>query len=151
MSRKSRLFPWLFLTALAVFLLNQALEAQYFGRNKVQYKTFDFQVLRTEHFDIYFYPQERQAVQQASLMAERWYARLSRVLGHQLTDRQPLILAQRQRQVNPIGHTLLLQRPVTFRMESFFAQRHIQPPGRGLVFKQVIDFLGRLKTVAAGN
>lgn len=66
--------------------------AQYFGRNKVQYKTFDFQVLRTEHFDIYFYPEERLAVQQASLMAERWYARLSRVLGHQMGDRQPLIL-----------------------------------------------------------
>jgi len=66
--------------------------AQYFGRNKVQYKAFDFQVLRTEHFDIYFYPEERQAVQQASLMAERWYARLSRVLGHQMSDRQPLIL-----------------------------------------------------------
>ena len=31
--------------------------AQYFGRNKVQYKKLDFQVLKTEHFDIYFYPQ----------------------------------------------------------------------------------------------
>ena len=30
--------------------------AQYFGRNKVQYKDLDFQVLKTEHFDIYFYP-----------------------------------------------------------------------------------------------
>src|SRR5438034_7033765 len=30
--------------------------AQYFGRNKVQYKKLDFQVLKTEHFDIYFYP-----------------------------------------------------------------------------------------------
>jgi len=28
--------------------------AQYFGRNKVQYKTLDFQILKTEHFDIYF-------------------------------------------------------------------------------------------------
>ena len=26
----------------------------YFGRNKVQYRNFDFQVLKTEHFDIYF-------------------------------------------------------------------------------------------------
>jgi len=66
--------------------------AQYFGRNKVQYKTFDFQILRTQHFDIYFYPEERQAAQQASLMAERWYARLSKVLGHELRGRQPLIL-----------------------------------------------------------
>ncbi|MBA2604064.1 MAG: hypothetical protein H0U94_10810, partial [Acidobacteria bacterium] len=29
----------------------------YFGRNKVQYQQFDFQVLKTEHFDIYFYPE----------------------------------------------------------------------------------------------
>ena len=26
--------------------------AQYFGGNKVQYRTFDFKVLRTEHFDV---------------------------------------------------------------------------------------------------
>ena len=76
---------------LAVTMASPA-AAQYFGRNKVQYKTFDFQVLRTQHFDIYFYPEERQAVQQASLMAERWYARLSKILGHELRGRQPLIL-----------------------------------------------------------
>ena len=28
---------------------------QYFGQNKIQYKDFDFRVLSTEHFDIYFY------------------------------------------------------------------------------------------------
>ena len=30
----------------------------YFGRNKVQYRKFEFKVLKTEHFDIYFYPEE---------------------------------------------------------------------------------------------
>ena len=45
--------------------------AQYFGSNKVQYQEFDFQVLRTDHFDIYYYPQEEQAVQLAARMAER--------------------------------------------------------------------------------
>ena len=66
--------------------------AQYFGQNKVQYRTFDFQVLATEHFDIYYYPEEEAAARDAARMAERWYARLSRVLGHQLSSRQPLIL-----------------------------------------------------------
>jgi Tol biopolymer transport system component len=66
--------------------------AQYFGRNKVQYKDFKFEVLKTAHFDVYFYPEEREAVRQAAEMAERWYARLSRVLDHQLSSRQPLIL-----------------------------------------------------------
>ena len=33
--------------------------AQYFGQNKVQYRRFDFQSIQTEHFDIYYYPDER--------------------------------------------------------------------------------------------
>jgi hypothetical protein len=65
---------------------------QYFGRNKVQYENFDFEILKTEHFDIYYYPAEREAVLEAARLAERWYARLSQVLDHQFTDRQPLIL-----------------------------------------------------------
>src|SRR5687767_8386858 len=66
--------------------------AQYFGRNKVQYRTFDFHVLRTTHFDVYFYPEEEQAARDAARMAERWYSRLSRVLEHEFEERQPLIL-----------------------------------------------------------
>jgi hypothetical protein len=66
--------------------------AQYFGRNKVQYESFDFQVLRTEHFDIHYYPEAREAVEQAGRMAERWYARLSRVFNHELSGRQTIIL-----------------------------------------------------------
>jgi len=67
-------------------------EAQYFGRNKVQYERFDFQVLKTEHFDIHYYPEARDAVEQTARMAERWYARLSRVLNHELSSRQIIIL-----------------------------------------------------------
>src|SRR6266567_2469694 len=66
--------------------------AQYFERNKIQYRSFKFEVLRTEHFDVYYYDEERAAAEQAARMAERWYARLSRLLDHQLTGRQPLIL-----------------------------------------------------------
>lgn len=67
-------------------------DAQYFGRNKVQYEEFEFKVLATEHFDIYFYPEEEAAVQLAARMAERWYTRLSKLLRHELDGRQPLIL-----------------------------------------------------------
>lgn len=83
------------LTALAAgaIALNAApAQAQYFGRNKVQYETFDFRVLRTTHFDVYFYPEEEQAAHDAALMIERWYSRLSRVLEHEFEERQPLIL-----------------------------------------------------------
>src|SRR6187401_932076 len=66
--------------------------AQYFGKNKVQYKHLQFQTLRTEHFDIYFTRSDSVAVDAAARMAERWHERLSRVFLHRLLDRQPLIL-----------------------------------------------------------
>src|SRR6476469_7781674 len=66
--------------------------AQYFGRNKVQYKKLDFEVLKTEHFDIYFYPSEREGIDIAARMAERWHARLQQLFAHELSGRQPLIL-----------------------------------------------------------
>lgn len=77
---------------LVMGLLASGLEAQYFGRNKVQYEKFDFKVMKTKHFDIYFYPEFREAAEQAGLMAERWHARLSRILNHELKGKQPLIL-----------------------------------------------------------
>ncbi len=64
----------------------------YFGQNKVQYRDFDFKVLKTEHFDIYYYPEEEEAVRMAARMAERWYTRLSNLLDHELRGRQALIL-----------------------------------------------------------
>jgi hypothetical protein len=80
------------LLALASTTLVHSLDAQYFGRNQVQYRTFDFRVMQTEHFDVYFYPEAEEAARDAGRMAERWYARLSQVLDHEFTERQPLIL-----------------------------------------------------------
>jgi Tol biopolymer transport system component len=81
------------LAPLALLLLSaQPAAAQYFGQNKVQHRTFDFQVLPTEHFDIYYYPEEREAAVIASRLAERWYYRLSRFFGHELSGRQAVIL-----------------------------------------------------------
>jgi Tol biopolymer transport system component len=68
------------------------LSAQYFGRNKVQYSSFDFKIIQTEHFDVYYYEQERVAAMDAARMAERSYARLSKVLNHEFRERKPIIL-----------------------------------------------------------
>jgi Tol biopolymer transport system component len=83
---------WLVLVFATTLLTTAPASAQYFGRNKVQYKTFDFQVLKTEHFDIYYYPEEREGIELAARMAERWHTRLQRILGHELRGRQPLVL-----------------------------------------------------------
>ncbi|MEE2905575.1 MAG: peptidase S9 [Gemmatimonadota bacterium] len=63
-----------------------------FGRNKVQFDDFDFQVLETEHFDWHFYPEEADAVQDAVRMGERWYERLARSFQHEFETAKPVIL-----------------------------------------------------------
>ena len=68
-----------------------AANAQYFGRNKVQYDDFDFESFKTEHFEFYLYPEERLAVQDAARMAERWYQRHSRTFLREFYERKPII------------------------------------------------------------
>ena len=88
-----RRIPIAGLSFLVLFLsIASPAQAQYFGRNKVQYKEFKFEVLKTEHFDVYFYEEERQNAERVGRMAERWYARLSTVFEHQIATRQPLVL-----------------------------------------------------------
>ena len=48
-----------FVAAVVALLVGAALavnpsHAQYFGRNKVQYDDFDFRILSSPHFDVYF-------------------------------------------------------------------------------------------------
>jgi hypothetical protein len=78
-------------TLLLPFLLAPTANAQYFGRNKVQWEHFDFKVLQTEHFDIYYYDREADVVNDIGRMAERWYARLSKTFNHTF-NRKPIVL-----------------------------------------------------------
>ena len=78
----SRLASLLF----GLILVPGLLSAQYFGRNRVQYGRFDFKIIQTEHFDVYYYESERPAALDIARMAERSYARLSRVLNHEFEE-----------------------------------------------------------------
>ncbi len=68
------------------------LSAQYFGQNRVRWERFDVRVLPTQHFDIHFDRAAEPTVRETARKAERWYTRLSAVLGHEFTQRKPLIL-----------------------------------------------------------
>src|SRR5207253_6490923 len=68
----------------------QTADAQYFGRNKVQYEKFDWHILKSDHFDLYFYPAESLKVHDAGRSEERWYARLSDIFRHQF-DRKSIV------------------------------------------------------------
>ncbi len=77
--------------ALFAAALSTSASAQYFGQNQVKYRSFDFKVLKTEHFDIYYYPEEQQNVDQVARMAERWYGRFNKLFNHKLRGRQPIV------------------------------------------------------------
>lgn len=69
------------------------LPAQYFGRNKVVYRRFDFRVLRTPHYDVHYYPEEAAATRDAGRMAERWYARHLALFGDTVSRRSLILYA----------------------------------------------------------
>jgi Tol biopolymer transport system component len=79
--------------------------AQYFGRNKVQYQSFDFRAMHTAHFDLYYYPAESLVVADAARMAERWYARHSVTLGDEFEKRSVVFYADAPdfQQTNVVG------------------------------------------------
>jgi Tol biopolymer transport system component len=85
-------FAGLALTAILAIPAAVSAQGGYFGQNKVQYREFDFKVLKTDHFDVYYYPEEEAGARMAARMAERWYGRISKLLNHELRGRQPLIL-----------------------------------------------------------
>lgn len=64
----------------------------YFGQNQVQYDRFEWRVIETEHFRVHYYKEEKAAAEDAARMAERSYARLSRILGHQFREKKPIVL-----------------------------------------------------------
>ncbi len=70
----------------------QSAQAQYFGRNKVQYERFDFEILQTDHFNVHYYPEEAVAARDAARMGERWYNRYSDLFRHEFPKRKPIIL-----------------------------------------------------------
>jgi Tol biopolymer transport system component len=78
------------LAAAVLAALPQAGSAQ-FGRNKVQFDEFNFEILRTDHFDIHYYPEESEAVMDAARMAERWYERFARAFQHEFEQSKPII------------------------------------------------------------
>lgn len=81
-------------TAMAFMLLltGMQVEAQYFGRNKPQYRSFDFEVLHTPHFEIYNYLDNDTLLNQIGELSERWYRRHQLVLADTFKKRNPLIM-----------------------------------------------------------
>ncbi len=67
-------------------------EAQHFGRNKVNYDIFEWSYIKTKHFDIYFYESERRVAFVVAELAEDAYDQLRQDLHYRVSRRIPIIL-----------------------------------------------------------
>jgi Tol biopolymer transport system component len=67
------------------------LSGDQFGKNKIQYRDFQWQIYHSPHFDIYYYKDEEAQLQKVVSFAESGYDQLSREFNFQIKDPVPLI------------------------------------------------------------
>ncbi len=104
------MFRRLSLTLFVIYLFaTPAIGQYYFGRNKVQYNNFTWHILKTEHFDIYFYPEMEELAEIGAASAEETYTFLEDKFNHNINRRVPLIFYSNHshfQQTNTIPYVL---------------------------------------------
>lgn len=82
------------LTVLTLLLLGGSLSAQeeYFGKNKVQYKSFDWSYIQSPNFDIYFYQGEYELAKFAAAELESSLVVVDDELNYKLRGRVPIFI-----------------------------------------------------------
>ncbi len=87
-----RITQWVAMLGLSASAFAAPLEAQGFGQNQVQYDRLRWRVIETEHFLVHYYPEIADVAPDAARMAERSYARLSRLMAHQFREKKPILI-----------------------------------------------------------
>ena len=77
---------------LALLLLLIPSLAAGFGKNKVQYRVFDWEILASKYFDVYYYSGEEDLARRVAVIADASYDSLSSHLKHELKKRTPIIV-----------------------------------------------------------
>jgi len=82
--------------AISLFLLLSIISypafSQYFGKNKVNYEVFDFQIYETPHFEIYHYNENESEIKDFGQLCERWYERHQAIFLDTLKKKNPIVI-----------------------------------------------------------
>lgn len=70
--------------------------AAVFGKNKVQHRYFQWKYITTEHFDLFYNQDGKEIAAFAAEVAEDAYAKLSRSMGYDVEDPDPITLVTYQ-------------------------------------------------------
>lgn len=78
--------------SLSLMLFSPAPAVAQFGKNRVQYRDFDWKIYHSTHFNLYYYEAEKELLQKAASLAESAYDELSRAFDYQIQDPTVLIV-----------------------------------------------------------
>ena len=78
----------------AIFLVPSLAFSQYsiFGKNKVQYRKFDYYYIQSDHFDVYFTEGEEYLADFTADVAESALVSISKDFRYQITNRIPIVV-----------------------------------------------------------
>ncbi len=94
MTRRATRFKALVVSLVLAVALAPLAEAQYgqfFGRNKVRYDDFTWEIYHSTHFNVYYYESEKHLLQKVVSYAESAYDQLSQRLDYQIQEPTNLI------------------------------------------------------------
>ncbi len=145
-------------------LLGIFIFSQYFGQNKIQYRDFNFNILHTEHFDIYFYQGGEAIAQFAEDVLEDGYDILSKDLGVDVDFTIPVILYKSPNDFSQTnvtlqlieesvgGFTEILKNRMVIPFNGDYKElRHVLVHELTHVFQFVIFFPSRLEALFSGD
>src|SRR6476660_8653356 len=78
----------------------------YYGKNRIRFNDFKWNIYKTDHFEIYYYPEIEAQLERVTSYAESAYQQVSSDLKHDLAFKVPLVL---------------------YKTESEFQQQNIEP------------------------
>ncbi|MDZ7724717.1 MAG: BamA/TamA family outer membrane protein [candidate division KSB1 bacterium] len=114
-------------------------QAQFFGKNKVQYDSFNWHYLQTEHFDIYFTDGGDNIAEFTANVAENSYIQLQQDLNYKLTDRIKLIIYNSHNDFAQTNVTSQMPEESVGGFTEFFKNRVVLPyEGEWEKFRHVI-------------
>ncbi len=85
-------FFLLLLTAIALLNVSLLAQEEYFGKNKVQYKAFNWTYIQSPNFDVYFYDEQYELAKFCIAELETAYVEVSRELDYRLKGRVPVFI-----------------------------------------------------------
>ncbi|MBN1896086.1 PD40 domain-containing protein [bacterium] len=121
-----------------VFLVHPVFP-QYFGKNKVQYKEFNWEFVQSRHFDVYYYDDNKELAEFAADVAESSYVSLKTNFRYEIEKRIPILIYNGHNDFSQTNVTSELLEESVGGFTEFFKDRIVVPfQGRFEDFRHVI-------------